>query len=284
MDLEKEVLSIIDNSGYDVAVYLDDMHGNVIAHNENVVYCSNSTIKAFILAEYFRQVYAGEISEDDYYIYTEEDKVNGEWGSIIGLLGPGLTLTARQCAILMITKSDNLAANALIDFLGLDKINDNIRRMGFEHTELLHPIDLDKYDNCIGVYTQAEYARFYRMVYHGELISPDVSAGCLEVLKQQTLHPMLERGLPVLDMSFKGTPSSPINYIANKTGSMFWVTPDNPNQSMRQDGGIISTKTGDFIFAICNSRLPHPGEGDRIGGEIMKQVYNQILANNGKFR
>ena len=44
----------------------------------------------------------------------------------------GLNITLRDCATLMIILSDNTATNLLIDYLGIEKINNEIRRLGMQ--------------------------------------------------------------------------------------------------------------------------------------------------------
>ena len=48
----------------------------------------------------------------------------------------GLNITLRDCATLMIILSDNTATNLLIDYLGIEKINNEIRRLGMQKTAL----------------------------------------------------------------------------------------------------------------------------------------------------
>jgi beta-lactamase class A len=44
--------------------------------------------------------------------------------------------TLGDCALLMLTSSDNAATNVLLERLGFDTVNEEARRLGCEHTEI----------------------------------------------------------------------------------------------------------------------------------------------------
>lgn len=175
----------------------------------------------------------------------------------------------------MIVYSDNIATNKLIDFLGLDNINQTIRELGFKNTTLFNRLDLVKYHK-FGSTTSYEYARAYKMIYDGKVINEEVSHNILEVLKKQKHHDMLVKGMPQLDVLFMGTDESIINYIASKSGTIIWT--DNMMKNARNDGGIVSTRYGDYIISIFISDLDdlqfnYDNEGIELGAEISKIVF-----------
>ncbi len=51
-------------------------------------------------------------------------------------MGDGLPLTVKDVGYLMICLSDNTATNILIDYIGMDKINECIKEKGFTGTVL----------------------------------------------------------------------------------------------------------------------------------------------------
>lgn len=269
---------IIENTNYDVGVYATDMKGREVKYNENKVYETASCIKLFILIEYFKQVYEGRINVDDYFVYTEADNLEGLNSGIISSLDYGLKLTTKDYATLMIIYSDNIATNKLIDFLGIENINKTIGELGFKNTTLFNRLDLVKYHK-FGCTTPYEYARAYKMIYDAKVINEEVSHNILEVLKKQKHQDMLVKGLPQLDILFKGTDDSVINYIASKSGTIVWT--DEAMKNARNDGGIVSTKYGDYIISIFISdvddlQFNYDNKGIEVGAEISKIIFDRF--------
>ncbi len=286
MNLEEKILNIVKNCKYDIGLYITDFYGNRIKYNENSIFETASCIKPFILIEYFKQLYEGKISKDDYFEYTEADNIPGMNSGIIKNFDYGLKFRSKDYATLMITESDNIASNKLIDFLGIDNINKTIQALGFKNTKLLHKINITKYFE-LATTTPYEYARLYEMLYKGEIINKEISDNCLDILKKQGHKDMLEKYLPPLDIILIGDDVSNINYIASKSGGIVWE--DDRVKNIRNDGGIISTKNGDYIISIFISNLDDlrnnfDNKGIEIGGQISKLVYENIKENNGKLK
>lgn len=284
MSLEEKILDLIKNCKYDIGVYITDMNGNNIKYNENSIVETASCIKTFILIEYFKQLYEGKISNDDYFEYTEADNTHGLNSGIIKNFDYGLKFRSKDYLILMITESDNIATNKIIEYLGIDNINKTIKKLGFKNTKLLHEINVSKYSE-VAITTPYEYARLFEMLYKGEIVNREVSDNCLDVLKRQEHRDMLEKYLPPLDIVLMGDDASNINYIASKSGGIVWE--DDKVKNIRNDGGIVSTKYGDYIIAIFISNLDDlrynfDNKGIEIGGEINKLVYENFIKNKGK--
>lgn len=286
MSLKEKILSIIENCKYDIGIYITDMHGNKIKYNENSIFEPASCIKTFILIEYFKQLYEKKISKDDYFEYTEADNVPGMNSGIIQNFDYGLKFRSKDYATLMIIESDNIATNKLIDYLGIDNINKTIQELGFKNTKLLHEINIPKYLE-LATTTPYEYARVFEMLYKGEIINKEISNNCLDILKRQKHRYMLEKYLPPLDMVLIGDSTSNINYIASKSGAIVWE--DDKVKNVRNDGGIISTKNGDYIISIFISNLDDlrnnfDNLGIEIGGQISKLIYENLTKNNGRLK
>lgn len=286
MPLEGKILNIIKNCKFDIGVYITDMHGNIIKYNENSVFEAASCIKTFILIEYFKQLYEGRINKDDYFEYTETDNISGINSGIIKNFDYGLKFRSKDYAILMITESDNIASNKLIDYLGIDNINRTIQELGFKNTKLLHEINIPKYLE-LATTTPYEYAKVFEMLYEGKIINKEISDQCLDILKRQGHREMLEKYLPPLDMVLMGTDASNINYIASKSGGIVWE--DDKVKNIRNDGGIISTKNGDYIISIFISNLDDlrynfDNIGIEIGGQISQLIYENFTENKGKIK
>ena len=94
-----------------------------------------STIKIAVLAEFCRQVQQGKLKFTDLYTLDPSDLVGGS--GITSALTPGVTrLTMRDVAALMVSVSDNSAANVLIDRVGMDNVDRLLDSLGLVHTRL----------------------------------------------------------------------------------------------------------------------------------------------------
>ncbi len=253
------------------------MHDNTIKYNENVAFETASCIKTFILVEYFKQLYEGKISKDDYFEYTEADNIAGLNSGIISNFDYGLKFRSKDYALLMITESDNIATNKLIDYLGIDNINKTIQELGFKNTKLLHEVNITKYLE-LGTTTPYEYARLYEMIHNGKLINKEISDNCLDILKRQEYREMLEKYLPPLDVITMGSKSSNLNYIASKSGGIVWL--DDKMKNLRNDGGIISI----FISNLDDIKYNFDNKGIELGGQISELVYQNFIENKGKIK
>lgn len=114
---------------------LDLRRGELLGHNARQVFPAASTIKLFILRELFRQASAGLLHLDQDTVEMRSIDVTRGSG-VMKDLTPGLRLTLRDTATLMITVSDNTATNLLIRRLGTRAINQQTRAAGFEDTHL----------------------------------------------------------------------------------------------------------------------------------------------------
>jgi beta-lactamase class A len=98
-------------------------------------------IKLPILVEFFGQVEDGRWRLDQPREVRLVDHVGGS--GLLRHMTPGIFLTLRDLAYLMIAVSDNTATNMLIDLVGLANVNSRMRAVGCPHLVLRHPIDFD---------------------------------------------------------------------------------------------------------------------------------------------
>lgn len=121
--------------------------GNRFAYNENEVFAQASAIKIPILWHLESQAASGLLSLDERLVV---DPTNGAGGC--GILqrfshgGSQLSLT--DLAMLMITQSDNVATNLLIDRLTPEAINQQLEELGLVETRLRrHMMDFEARDS-----------------------------------------------------------------------------------------------------------------------------------------
>lgn len=123
------------------SIYANDLKGNIIKINSDEKYNAASCIKIYILASLLRKTYFENISLDDKLKYDELNYVNGS--GVLQYLTPGLELSIKDIATLMMIISDNVATNIIIDFVGIGYINDTIKELGLNNTKLY-----SKFESC----------------------------------------------------------------------------------------------------------------------------------------
>ena len=134
MNIEKVIKDSLINFDGKVALYYDDLNGNILKINEKEKYNSASCIKIFILIELFNQISNEAINRKMELTYLDKYYVNGS--GVMRYLSKSIKLPILDIATLMMIISDNVATNILIDFLGIDKINKTIENISCRDTKL----------------------------------------------------------------------------------------------------------------------------------------------------
>lgn len=235
MDIEKIIKNSIVNFDGKIAIYYDDLKGNTIKINENEKYNSASCIKIFILIELFNQINKGVINRNKELKYEEKDYVNGS--GILRYLSKGIKLPILDIATLMMIISDNVATNILIDFLGIENINKNIENIGCNNTKLYSKFK--SVENGIFSETTAyDYYLVWKKLNNYELFDREMTQEIISIIKNQKYHEMVGDGI---DKIYKEIEYPIVNYIVSKSGKY---------ESVRNDGGIVSTIYGNYILTI----------------------------------
>lgn len=155
---------------------------------------SASTIKLWVLRELFARAEAGELDLDrDDLSLGPRDRVIGS--GVMKDLTPGLRMSLRDVATLMITVSDNTATNLLIAHLGTRAINAAARAAGYGDTHL-HGLFF-KGRGIRGSYTTpADSGRLMLGVATGREVSRAASGGMLDILRREQYANIVGRMIP----------------------------------------------------------------------------------------
>ena len=235
MNAEKLIKNEIINFNGKIAIYYDDLCGNIISINENEVYNAASCIKVYILIELFNQIDKKIINIDDMLEYNENHYVNGS--GILRYLTQGIKLPILDVATLMMIISDNVATNMLIDLLGIDNINSAIKQIGCNSTKLYSKFKSVE-DEVFSETTAYDYGLVWKKLCNNELFSKETTDQIINIIKNQKYHEMVGDGI---DDIYKSVPNSYVKNIITKSGKY---------QSIRNDGGIVYTKDGAYILTI----------------------------------
>lgn len=260
----------------DLSVYANDFKGNIIDINADERFEAASCIKTFILADLYRQVYEGKKDLNEKLRYTPDNFVVGS--GILRSLNYGIELTVKDYAVLMIIVSDNIATNIIIDYLGIDNINNTLLDLGLKNTVLHNKIDFKKYSK-LGTTTPREYGFIFEKICREELWSPEISREMLSIFKEQKYNSMLTRALPQYYLDSENTGDEELIYVASKSGSM---------DECRNDGGIVSTPYGKYVMALFTKNFKDPlyyidHESTLFGAKVSRLLFDQYISLGGRF-
>lgn len=171
---------------------------------DNFIYPA-SVYKIYIAAEVLNQISQGKISLDQKYVAdfpNVVDRTKEIKNDPRPLLQEKDTVTINYLLDLMITRSDNSAANCLIDIAGRQNIDSLLHSYGWYGSEVTRKFLKRKfedpgYENVRGTETNALHAAdFLFKVYNNELVNPWVSQQLKTYLGRQLDNSKLSSGLP----------------------------------------------------------------------------------------
>jgi len=249
-ELEKDIRRSLLNFQGELGLVIKDFRtGRTILRDPDRPFPSASMVKVPIMAACLKAVEEGQITLDEVLRLKRTDKVRGS--GILRAAPAGTPVTVEKLLVLMITDSDNTAANMLIDLLGFDYIGQAFRDFGLERTNLSRKMmDFRSRANGIENYTTPrDMADILEKIYRGTCVSPYVAEKCLTVLKEQKVNDRIPRYLP------RKTP------IAHKTGL---------ENRVCHDAGVVFTEHGDVLICVLT-------EGNT-GAIIAKRMIARIAA------
>lgn len=180
---------------------------------ENLIYPA-SVYKMYVAAQIFSQVSRGEYPLQQMHIVKEHNAVDRSREIRTDprpLLKAGDTVTVNYLLDLMITRSDNSAANCLIDVATRPRINEMMKKYGWTGSEVTRKFLKRKfedpgYDTVASTMTCALHAAdFMYKIYTNTLENPWVSMQMKSILGRQLDKSKLASGLPINSMFYHKT-------------------------------------------------------------------------------
>jgi beta-lactamase class A len=204
--------------------------GRTWRHNEHLRLPSASLIKLPILAAFWETVEAGRLDSGER-VSLSAEALRVEGTGVLKALGPGLQPTWRDLATLMITVSDNVATNLIIDRLGMDAIQGWIDKAGLAETRIeRRMMDRSAMSAGRGNWTSAaDMEAMLSAIAEGTCVSGEASGEMRRVLEAQQVQDRLPRRLG------EGV------LVANKTGNFADVI---------HDAGIVMSPGGVMVIAV----------------------------------
>jgi len=246
----KDVQQLIDESELNYSFIFKNLSsGQILAVNPNQIVSSASTIKLFIMAKVFHQIKTGNLDLKQTFMVTEADRIEDT-------LPYGAVYTLEELIILMISRSNNIATNLLIDAVGMQNINLFIEELGIRNTVLQRKmLDFDARkagkDNLT---TASDLTKFLELLYLGKVIDPECSGIMLDIMKKHSPKPWWSRGLP-REVT-----------LAHKNGNL---------EGIVHDTGIVFTSQGDYIFTLLTWDCKDESYQRKIFSTVFKHIFSQ---------
>lgn len=216
-----EIERLILASGAEVAVAARTLDGRErLLIRPDVSFHAASTMKIPVMIELFAQAREGRLRLDDalpvrnafvsildgspYRLDPADDSDPEVYRAVGG------SLTLRQLCEAMITRSSNLAANLLIEKLGVEEIRHRVHRLGADGMQLLRGVEDGKafQAGLVNTTTARALMVLLERIARGNAVGRDESREMVDILKRQTFNTAIPVGLP------PGTP------VAHKTGNI----------------------------------------------------------------
>lgn len=226
----REILRRIASFHGETGIMVKDLlTGWSFLHNDEALYPAASLIKIPIMVACFKAAEEGRLDLQEKYVLKRQDRVGGS--GLLRRMRNGSVFTYEQLIDYMVTYSDNIATNVIINRLGFDYIRYVFRELGLRDTVLNRlMMDFRAREEGLENYTSArEMAELLEKIYLGRCVNPKVSEKCLEILKKQQINDRLPRYLP-REVE-----------VAHKTGL---------EREVCHDAGIVFTPNGDYIIVV----------------------------------
>ena len=207
---------------------------------------SASLYKMWVLNELFRQAKLGLVSLDSPSTVTGSDAA---YDASLGILrlGVGSSITLRRAAYLMITLSDNTAAELLVRNLGPDNINRFMQQNGLKDSVL------EWYTSADNLTTPIDMLREMEMVATSRMVDADSSRQMVDMMLDQQISDLFPPGLPA------GAK------LAHKTGSL---------DGLLHDAGIVYGPSGPFVLIAMASNLNSYATARNNMPLLLRRVYD----------
>ena len=242
-----------------------DGRGAVMVEPDKVFHAA-STMKVPVMIELFRQAKAGRLRLDDplpvvndfhsivdgsvYHLKVDDDSDAEVYKAV------GRTMTLRELCEAMITVSSNLAANLLIERLGVENIRATVARLGATGMNVRRGVEDQKaFDQGLNNTTTARgLAVLLQKLARGKAVDARSDAEMVAILKRQKFNDGIPAGVP------EGTP------VAHKTGTI---------TKIHHDAAIVYGRRP-YVLVVLIRGIQDQKESAALMAAISKEVWTSL--------
>ncbi len=237
------------------------------SYNADHYFHAASTMKLAVLLGVFRHIHRGELALDSpvhvrnrFTSIVNQEPFMLDLGSdadpdVYGHLGK--TLTVRELAYWMITKSSNLATNLLVDVVGIETIQHALDELAIDGVRILRGVeDQAAFDAGLNNEVTANgLLKMLRVIAEGKAYSEDASREMLTILLDQQHRSGIPAGLPKAAR------------VAHKTGNI---------STVHHDAGIVFLEgRKPYVLVILTQFSADTTRGTAVA-DVSRDIYNTL--------
>ncbi|MDQ0148417.1 serine hydrolase [Eubacterium multiforme] len=233
--------------------------GFIYGCNENVQMIAAGCIKLPIAISLIKDVERENVSFMDRIKIDGSDKVYGT-----GIIHEfdSRDYTVFELLVAMLIQSDNTATNKIIDIIGMDRINEDIREMDLKNTILNRKI-ADKRNNkseSDNLTSAKDLSKMWKHLYKGTYLNEENSIMLIDILRRQQIKNKLALYIPD-DLKYE---------ISSKTGDKAGV---------ENDTALVQLSKGTFSFTVLSMGIPNSVYGTVTLAKTGKMMWDNAMNN-----
>jgi beta-lactamase class A len=272
VSLYRNVLKIKDDHGLvELGISFYDAETTIQwSYNADRYFHAASTMKLAVLLGVFRQIDRGELSLDApvhvrnrFTSIVNQEPFMLDLGrdadpDVYGHLGK--TLTVRELAYWMITKSSNLATNLLVDVIGIQTVQLALDELDIDGVRVLRGVEDNrafeaKLNNEV---TANGLLKMLRLIADGKAYSQQACDDMLEIMLDQQYRSGIPAGLPKAAR------------VAHKTGNI---------STVHHDAGIVYLEgRKPYVLVILTQFGPEQGRGTAVA-DVSRDIFNTLAGS-----
>ena len=240
------------------------------SYNADEYFHAASTMKLAVLLGVFRQVDRGEldlhapvhirnrftsiVNQEPFMLDLGRDADPDVYGHL------GKTLTVRELAYWMITKSSNLATNLLVDVVGIPTIQLALDELDIDGVRVLRGVEDSRafeagLNNAV---TAHGLLKLLRLIADGKAYSQQACDEMLDIMLEQQYRSGIPAGLPKAAR------------VAHKTGNI---------STVHHDAGIVYLEgRKPYVLVILTQFDPENGRGTAVA-DVSRDIFNTLAGS-----
>lgn len=240
--------------------------------NPTHIFPSASVIKIPMLALLLKDVAEGRVDWEARRSINPQNRVGGT--GILFELDQDYQPSVATLARLMIVLSDNTATNEIMDIIGIERMNQFCRDMGYQNITLMRKmLDFEAIQQGRNNYMCAgEAGRLLVEIARGSFVNPEISQRIVEIMEHQQCRNKLPALLPAVPSYAPEEDKKNLKpdslLVANKTGDLFGI---------QHDVGIFTLPDGRrYVISMFTGDLEHDAEGIQTISQVSRLVYDAL--------
>ncbi len=255
-EIKRYLESRIGNYGF----YFEDLNsGFIYGYNEHKEMTAAGCMKMFIAVSLVKAVEENKVDFMDKILIKREERVYGT--GIIHEFNER-EYTIFELLVAMLIQSDNTAANKIIDILGMDRINSDIREMNLKNTFLNRKTrdERNPTNNVENITSAYDLACLWKILYRGKYLKKDDGIMIIDILTKQQIKNKMSLYVPD-DLKIE---------ISSKTGD---------KKGVENDTELIRLDKGSFSATILSEGIPNSVYGIITLAKSGKMLLDNIITN-----